>query len=160
MNNDKGQGLIEAVVALGAAAIIIASIAIAVVSSVNNSDYTKNQNKATTLAQQELEIIGQKSRIDWASFARLSGTYCIGDHEDIFNKSSSDVSCPDPNISDIFIRQVDVSPGDGGNCSGLASGTSVTVMVKWIDGKCSTDNYCHKAEITSCFTGINTVPAP
>jgi len=58
--NQKGQGLVEALIALGAAVIIIAAITIAVITAVSNSDFSTEQNLATGFAQQGMEIVRQK----------------------------------------------------------------------------------------------------
>lgn len=41
------------------------------------------------------------------------------------------------------------------------SGTAkVTVIVSWSDNDCTTEPFCHKTKISSCFFKINTVTAP
>lgn len=159
--NNKGQGLVEALVALGAASVIIAAIAISVVSAVNNSDYSKNQNKATALAQQEMEILSQESRTNWSVFNARNGSYCAFNPRDLkatieeCNKVNSAL------IDNVFIRQVDIQKGDSTNCQGnVQNGTSVKVTVKWTDGKCDADDYCHSVYVQSCFTNINLTPSP
>ena len=55
--NQKGQGLLEALVALSAAVIIIAGMTIAAITAVSNSDFAKYQSLATDYAQQGMEIV-------------------------------------------------------------------------------------------------------
>lgn len=159
----NGQSLIEALVALSAASIIVSAIAIAVISSVNNSDYSKNQNKATAYAQAEIEILGQLSKANWQTFNTYSGTYCVGNKQVM---ASQIIDCSTPNLESTFIRQIDVAKNNSSCASGAGStqGTSVKVTVSWADGKCTIHNglrdYCHSANVQSCFTDINTLPTP
>jgi len=159
--NNKGQGLVEALVALGAASIIIAAIAISVVSAVNNSDYSKNQNKATALAQQQLEILAQESRTNWPVFNARNGTYCAANPR-VLQATIEDCTTVNSSLIDnIFIRQVDIKKGDTTNCAGtIQNGTSIKVTIKWNDGKCQSGVYCHSAYVQSCFTNINITPSP
>src|SRR5450759_4358473 len=75
--NNKGQGLVEALIALGAAVVIISAITVAVITSVHNSDFAKYQNLATNYAQQGLAIVKQQSQLDWNNTATYSGTFCL-----------------------------------------------------------------------------------
>ncbi len=163
--NNKGQGLVEALVALGVISIVLSAIAIAVISSVNNSDYSTKQNKATSYAQTELETLSQLSKTNWATFNTYDGTYCVG--EDGQLGTSQAAICTFPNLdNETLIRQVDFNKNDD-SCSpgtGSIKGTSVTVTVKWADGKCGLVNqersFCHNAQVRSCYTDINTLPTP
>ncbi len=159
--NQKGQSLIEAVVALGAAALIISAIAIAVITSVNNSDYSKYQNQATNYAQQGIEIMRSQAQSDWANFEAKTNpnskvTYCLGQNAtDLTNFTGT--HCvqnigPDPN-DPFFIREITIYPPD-------ASGIRVESAVYWIDGKCTTKDYCHMAKIDTRFADINRLPTP
>src|SRR4030042_3571069 len=79
IKSERGQSIVEALIALTAGVMIIAAITIAVVNSVNNADFAKNQNLATSYSQQALEIINVLQKNNWASFSELSsGTYCLG----------------------------------------------------------------------------------
>jgi len=72
----KGQGLIETIIALSAAVLIISALAMVVLSAVGNSDYTRIQNQATAYAQEELEALKDMSKNDWNNFNAYDGTYC------------------------------------------------------------------------------------
>ena len=87
---EKGQTIIEVLVALGASVAIIAAVTIAVTSALSNSLYNKNQNLATQYAQQGMEIMRQMRDSDWSSFSALSGNpaqYCL-DYGQILNRST------------------------------------------------------------------------
>lgn len=157
IKNNLGQGLIEALVALGAAVIVISTIAIAVVTAVNNSDFSKNQNLAKTYAEQGLEYVRTQAREDWTSFSAL-GTgarkYCLPEGSTEISGASVD-EC-DINVDNLFVRSVNLSIS---GCS--ANGRKVTVSVAWSDGKCSAaDDYCHEALLETCLENINRVSAP
>lgn len=174
----KGQSLIEALIALGAVSLIVSAIAIAVISSVNNSEATKYQNLATTYAQQGLEIISGQSKSDWVTFHALGGTaspyspktYCFDQGK--LSISASDVrSCTIPNInidvnnpaSKFFIRKVSITKDDpvcAGKTVSPILGDHVLISVLWTDGKCSAGTYCHKVDVNSCYANIITLPTP
>lgn len=156
MINNKGQGLIEALIALGAAAIIVSAIAIVVITSVSNSTFSKNQNLATQYAQQGIDILRSQSASDWTSFATRSGAFCLNGGTN--NLGSSVVSCTTPNVDNFFIREVTITQGSS-SCSG---NVKVSVDVSWRDGKCtsSSDLYCHSVLLDSCLANINSVTAP
>lgn len=157
--NQKGQSLIEALIALGAAAIIVSAIAIVVITSVNNSDFSKYQNLATQYSQQGMEILKQKSESDWQSFSSFgasgSVTYCLNQDSTTLNPSGSGCTV---NINNFFIRKVVIAQNDA-SCSGNAR---VTVSVSWKDGKCTSSGniYCHSVDLNSCLANINGVQVP
>ncbi|MDQ3098433.1 MAG: hypothetical protein M3Q44_01685 [bacterium] len=55
--NQEGQSLVEVVIALGIAVIIVIAFTNATITSVRNSQFSKNQNLATKYAQESLELI-------------------------------------------------------------------------------------------------------
>ncbi len=155
MINQKGQSLIEAIVALSAAVLIISAIAVAVLTSVGNSDYSKNQNKATVYAQEELESLREESEINWSGFfAQASGIYCVGPDEILV---SSVANCSSANLDNYYIRQVDLYDFNSPEC---INSRRVKVSVMWSDGKCATNQFCHNVVLDSCFADNNTLPTP
>jgi Tfp pilus assembly protein PilV len=156
LQDNKGQGLIEALVALGAAVIIISTIAIAVVTAVNNSDFSKNQNLAKTYAEQGLESIRTQARQNWASFYTLPlGSYCLPEGRVEISGNPETSGC-NVNVNNFFVRTITLSSL---GCS--AQGRKALVEVAWTDGKCSaTDDYCHEALLETCLENINSVPTP
>ncbi len=157
--NDKGQSLVEAMLALGVAAIIIGSIALVVLTTVNNADYSKTQNLATQYAQQALDIVRQQSDSNWSAFsAYVSGTYCLA--ENSTDLGSPTGGCSTPNITsnnNNFIRSVVINTAD----ASCGSGEKVTVSVSWPDSKCTGSNkYCENVTLDSCFAQIANPPNP
>jgi type II secretory pathway pseudopilin PulG len=164
--NQKGQSLIEALVALGAAVIIVSAITIAVITAVSNSDFAKYQNLATGFAQQGIQFVEQQSQLDWVDIATYDGRFCLPQEAtDLYLPETP--SCSSINVADKFARDVTfvkVSPScsadtpcctpnpqyeaaadaDPAFCtpthhSELCS-SQVTVAVSWTDSKCPTDS--------------------
>jgi Tfp pilus assembly protein PilV len=155
MRNELGQSLVEALVALGIAVIIVSAVAIAVISAVNNSDFSKNQNLATQFAQQAMELLKQKSSDNWQSFSVFSGTYCL--NQDSTTLIAAAPTCA-KNINNFFVRQVTINQNDP-SCSNNAK---VVVSVLWSDGKCTSSSnvFCHSVVLDSCLANINSSLAP
>lgn len=156
--NEKGQTLLEALVALGAAVMVVSAITVSVITALNNGEYTKNQNLATQYAQQGLELMHQLSLSDWATFSSYSGGYCFGQGMTVPDSNQKTPNCTKPNLG-IFYREVDFP----GNVSCTAGSSGVTVSVAWSDGKCTDVNnpYCHVVSLNSCFYNLyNNVQAP
>jgi len=155
--NQKGQSLIEALIALGAAALIVSAISVAVITAVNSADYSKYENQATHLAQQGIEVLKQSSQANWNAFNADSNlaTHCLNSS----NQFSAEFNCPldlsvDPNISPNFMRQVDLMRDSGCGANDIYG----KVDVYWNDGRCKSPSYyCHKVELDSCFADINKV---
>ena len=149
--NQKGQGLIEALVALGAAVIIIAAITIAVITAVSNSDYSKYQNLATGYAQQGMEVVQQKSQLDWNAISTYSGTWCLPQGATDFYPKTKDYVCP-VNVADKFSKRLEFSKNYS-SCND--TNTQIEVTVAWTDGKCSgATDFCHHVILDSCLADI------
>jgi hypothetical protein len=177
--NNKGQGLIEALIALGAAVIIISAITVAVITAVHNSDFSKYQNLATGFAQQGIETVKQQSQLDWVDTATYSGTLCLFQGTTSFSPPVNNVCAP-MDAGSMYIREINftkippqlscsnfsspccsssLQPGIGApdfciNNPSLCS-SQVTVTVKWTDGKCSSSSpFCHSVKLDSCIQDI------
>lgn len=174
MMNQKGQSLVEALIALGVATIVVSAMAVAAITAVNNSDFSKYQNLATHYAQQGIEILKQQSQTYWTTFSAQAGQapgnlYCLAQNDTALG--SVQTSCPQQNIKDqngklFFVRDVtltqlsyipNLTPGPAyPACNGIVQ---ATVRVSWTDGKCSSaTDYCHKVSLKSCFANINAIP--
>jgi len=153
--NQKGQGLVEALIALGAAVIIIAAMTIAVITALNNADFSSYQNLATNYAQQGIEIVQQKSQLAWTSIPTNQATYCLP--QGATDISQAVFSCTTVNVDNKFIRKVTFTP-ESSKCSGS---TQVEVTVSWTDGKCSGAlDYCHQVVLDSCLADIYRLVTP
>ena len=166
---ELGQVLIEALVALGAAVVIVGAITIIVVTSLSNAELAKDQNQATQYAQQGMEVMREFSETNWANFISFQSTdYCL-------DQGSSDLVHligNYPNIcrwtNDIFARQITIYHGSDARNDCLGNGSKVIVTVFWSDSKCAITTqpgdtsperlYCHEVKLTSCFSNINAQP--
>lgn len=151
----KGQTLIEVLVAITAAVLVISAIAVAIISALNNAQFSKNQNMATQYAQEGMEIIRQIRSSDWSTFNNLStGHYCL-------DKDSKElvlsIDCGQ-NV-DIFVREIDIEKNSS-SCNN--NQTKAIIQVSWSDGKCTNriNLFCHKVRLVSCFSDFNVVPTP
>ncbi len=149
-----GQILVEAILALGITMFIITGIVIALVSSLNNSIFTKNQNLASNFAQEGIDIARNQKESDYEAFSALGSpptTYCLDGGQTTIVASKT--SCPTPNIGSIFIRKIRIRPDS--TCGPNA--ISVASIVSWNDSKCSGGSLCHKVELDSCFSNLNAI---
>lgn len=167
---ESGQTLIEVITALAAGAIVVAAIAIAVLSSLNNSQYSKNQALASQYAQQGMEFMRKERDSSWSTFNGYGSstgiTYCLeGGGSTLVVESTP--PCPE-NIDSFFSREIFIQKSSL-DCpipttppsSTATYSTKVRVRVLWQDAKCaSLTDLCNKSEITSCFSNINTIPTP
>lgn len=161
-----GQTLIEVLVALSVISIIVTSITIAVITSLNNAEFVKNQNLATEYAQQGMEEIRFMRNTNYTSFTGLNGQYCLKDTCTQIVPSSQDCgtlggnNCGS-NVSTIFDREVDVYSGNVVQ-NPCKYGTSVTSTVSWADNKCTNRNnpYCHVVKLATCFTAGDVILGP
>lgn len=158
--NEKGQTLIEVLVALAAAVAVIVAITIIVVTSLSNVEFTKNQNLATEYSRQGLEILRQLAKESWTNFSSYTSiNYCLAQGSSSPCVMGS-VSCGTPttcgqNVG-IFVRQITIEQ----NSSSCSNNVKVTSTVKWSDSKCTTDPFCHSVILESCFANTNVIQGP
>ncbi len=165
--NNKGQTLIEVLVALTIGVLILTSIVTAVISALSNAQYTKNQTDANTYVQEAMDFIKSLRNTDYATFKNLSGNYCFASSCTSLNSTIGDpcgpksVSCGQ-NIG-VFVREIQViqnsiSCGQGGN----ENETDVKATVSWSDSKCTSSSnlYCHQVSAESCFSNFGIQPTP
>ena len=173
--NEKGQSLVEALIALGVATIVVSAMAVASITAVNNSDFSKYQNLATDYAQQGIEILRQQSQTNWNAFKSQApvspgSSYCLDQGSSTLVPLASRPAGCGKNISGqngagFFVRQVMlmtttvVYATQSYANSACNNGTvQATVSVAWTDGKCSSSTaYCHNVTLESCFTNHNNV---
>ncbi len=152
-NKEKGQSLLEALVALGAAVLVVSAITITVISALNNVQYTKNQNIASQYAQEAMEVMRQTSLSNWNLFSSYTaGRYCM-DGGTTLLRTVDPVSNSCGQNYGIFVREVDITQNSP-SCSGSAL---TVVTVSWSDSKCTDKNnqFCHNVGLKSCFANLN-----
>jgi len=150
---ERGQTLIEALAALAITAIIVTAISVLVTSSLNNSQFSKNENLATKYAQEGMEIVRHVRDLSYNQFRNYDGTYCLAKGATTLGASTS--SCTTPNV-DNYVRsaQIQQNPGCGPNLA------RVTMNVAWADSKCQPNTFCHKSSLVSCYSTVDPLPAP
>lgn len=157
--NNRGQTLLEAIIALGAILIVLSATSVAVVTSLNNSSFVKQQNQANKLAQQGMEYVRYRIATDkFAGYVRDSengstSTQCLGEDLSPANPFVPG-ECGTANIQNVFKREVTFSSVTqcGSSTSQFDNGLEVVVDVYWASGKCPVGNtFCHKQELKSCF---------
>ncbi|MDE2026450.1 MAG: type II secretion system protein [Patescibacteria group bacterium] len=169
----KGQTLIEVLVALSVITLIVTSITIAVVTSLNNAEFVKNQNLATQYAQQGMEMMRFMRNTNYGEFVGLSQHYCLAD---TCRQVETDSTAPDyatcgpnpgvcnPNVNNTFVREITVynNPPGAGSPNQCQFGTYVISSVSWADNKCTSRSnpYCHSVNISSCFSSGDVISAP
>ncbi|MEX2007564.1 MAG: hypothetical protein WD992_02210 [Candidatus Levyibacteriota bacterium] len=156
MINQRGQTLIEALIGLAVAIVIISAIVIAVISSLSNAQFTKNQNQANHYAQEGMEIVRQIRNSSWIAFTSFSSTfYCLdANSKTLTTRGASGCG---QNVG-IYVREIDVEH-DSPFCVGTSR---VAAKVSWSDAKCTDSNntFCHNVSLISCFGNNNAVPTP
>lgn len=159
MNKQKGQMMVEALIALGVAVIIIAAITSMIISALSNAIAAKNQDLATQYARQGMEVIRNISKTNWNYFKDLDGKYCLKQGSTV-NLDPYDPAYPkqdgcDKNMG-IFSRRVQVDPGSSSGCQ---DSVNVTVSAYWSDNKCTNSEnlLCHSVKLESCFSDVNNI---
>jgi type II secretory pathway pseudopilin PulG len=147
----KGQTLIEVLVALATAGIVITAITVVVTASLNNAQFTRDQNAATNYAQQGMELVRELRDSDLVTFRSYTGTYCLAKSQTALGTSQS--SCA-KNV-DAFTRSVVI---DQTGCG--ANNAKISVSVSWTDGKCPANNNCHSVPLVTCLSTVSTITAP
>lgn len=131
----RGQTLLEVLAALGAGIVILIAITSAVLSSLSNAQFSKNQNLATLYAQQGMEMMRDLRNKDWNSFASRNGSFCLLPSGILVSGLCGTADY----IDGIFKRAVVFET--------VSSGKRVTVTVSFTDSKGE-----HKSELISVFT--------
>lgn len=141
----EGQSIIEALVALSSILISLAAISVAIITSVNNTQFIKDQSIASKYAQQGMEYIKYIRNNDPATFFSYNGIKCMNQDDSFLN-----TSCSSANIAGAYKREAEFSQND----SQCVAATKVTVTVYWTSTKCQSGSFCHSSSLISCFSTI------
>jgi hypothetical protein len=146
---EKGQALVEALLALSAATVTVSVVAFLVINALNDTSFAKAQTTAAAYAKQGLEQARTLRDQNYTTFKTYTTTYCL-------NASSQWVSgnCSTGNYLDgIYKRQVTFAYPSG-SCD---NGTQVTSAVSWADSQCSGATLCHDITLYSCLSTNNSL---
>lgn len=129
-HNDRGQSLVEVLIALMIVALVLTTVAVAVILAIRSSRFSQNKARATFLAQEGAEWIrNQRSVLGWEAFLDQEGTWCINalDFEQLGE-------CPDGDLIDeIYWREAEIISGAPDPDLKVRT-TTVIVTVFWEEG--------------------------
>jgi Tfp pilus assembly protein PilV len=148
----RGQTLIEAMIALASILLTLTAISVAIITSVSNSQFIKNQTLASKYAQAGIELMRNYRNTDPPGFDGREGVYCLGEGNALSETPGACNPQTDPYIDGVFKREVEFTKNALVDCDG---GTRVSVSVYWQSGKCDSSNtFCHRSHLVSCFSNI------
>lgn len=157
-NLESGQTLLEILIALSVSTLILMAIAVVVISSLSNTQFTKNQNLANQYAQEGIEVVRRiRDSGGWTAFSTLNARYCLSGGSTSLPSPSA--TCATPNIGGVFVREVQIASGSCPSVSG-PNGSNVFSRVSWADGKCASGIFCHKVQLVTCFHRLDAKTAP
>lgn len=171
MKNQKGQTLIEVLIALSASIAVVTAITITIITSLSNAEFAKNQNLATQYAGEGLEIVRQIAKNDWANFQSYTSTYYCLPKSSATICAMGSINCGTPiicgqNIDNILSRQIVIVQSQSSaycstNACYCSNSTEIISKVSWGDSKCQVGNpLCHQVALRSCLADINSVKSP
>lgn len=159
--SNKGSTLVESLLALTFAVVIITAVVIAVTTALSNATFTRNQNEATQLAQEGLDIARYIKTSDYLAFRALDDAveYCPQETGELIVSEAS--SC----FEGDFIKKIIIDHSGGNNPSGgraceVINSTLVTSEVSWTDAKCNDGEYCHKVALNTCLSDLEQLTNP
>ncbi|MBP7832502.1 MAG: prepilin-type N-terminal cleavage/methylation domain-containing protein [Candidatus Levybacteria bacterium] len=166
--NHKGQTMIEALIALSIILTIMSATTVAVVTSLNNANFIKEQTQANKLAQEGMEYLRYQitnniqvgSNDAFATYSTYNNAYgrCMTPSFTMTTWAPSTFICPASElIEGKFSRTVRFTTTQCDTSGAVfTNGLRAIVTVYWRDGKCTSSSYCHSQEVTSCFTNPST----
>jgi len=162
MKKQKGQTLIEALVALGVAVVVATAITIAAISALKTTEFNSNANLASQYAQEGVEFARSIAQEDWGKFHTYQDDYCYNDNTTGLTSKGSN-SCSLSKATS-FARVLTIDQTGGGQCN---SSAYVLVTVSWRDGACVNTNndplynyFCHNVKVETCLSSVNAVTLP
>lgn len=164
LKNQKGQSLIEVLIALSASVAVVTAITITIITSLSNAEFAKNQNLATQYSREGLEIVRQIAKNDWTNFQTYTGiNYCLPKGATSICLMGSvncgtSITCGQ-NIDNLLSRQITIiQPPSSSYCTNSAE---VISTVSWGDSRCQSGTpLCHQVTLRSCLADINSVKSP
>lgn len=166
----KGQTLIEVLIALGAAVAVVVAISTVVISALNNAQFSRSQVLSVQHAQEGIELMRKLRDSDFAAFSNFSeGEYCF--NQNAVTLTPKGVGCGQ-NVDSFFIREIEIDKNST-SCNpqqppvptptiAPTNGTRITSTVFWSDSKCTTPGnlFCHETQQVTCLTDYTIIPTP
>lgn len=172
MINQKGQTILEILLAFGVSVLVLTGVILGISTSLKKSEYAKDQSLASAYAQEGMATVRKTRDISWHNFTDTFTTntkYCIKSDLSLSAPISAGQHCTGvtngignpPGY--IFSREVTVEHDcSAGACAsaGCAGGSYVQLDVFWATGDCTSGSYCHKVGIVSCLFNLYDPPTP
>lgn len=136
--NQKGQSLVEVIVALSIAVVVVMAFTSATLNAIRDAQFAKNQNQATRISQKTLELVravrDQNNQVysdgtTWSELyddSSLSSGRCFTLDETALTMSST-ATCDSP-YDTVFTRQIRLT-------ASTTNRIDVYVKVSWTDNK-------------------------
>lgn len=168
MNKQKGQTLLEILLAFSVSILVLSAIVIGITTSLSNTQYTKNENLANSYAKEGMAVVRGIRDSSWPNFSsKTEPVYCLSQNSTILTEPSPPPINCGQNVG-IFSREVrfeheSVSCKADSDCvePGCLKGSKVNVKVSWSDNKCPVGTpYCHKVELISCLSNLDQKQSP
>jgi len=177
MKKQKGQTLLEILLAFSVSILALSATILGVITSLSNTQYTKNQGLANSYAQEGMAVVKKIRDSSWNKFSNFTmydytnnTKYCLGPNSTDLDKDSDKLVLPNANcwsqdpVGKIFSREITFEhnstsccPDNTQTCNISLRGSKATVIVSWSDSKCS---FCHKVELITCFSNVDKKVAP
>lgn len=143
---EKGQTLLEVLIALGVGVFVIVAAATLTSNSISNTQSSKDQNLATQFAQEGIEI-ARKDRLPAPTGS--DAVYCLVKDATVLPSPTANGCSSTANINGVYMREVTLSLiNASGSCG--ASTYQVASRVYWTDNKC-TAKFCRNVELITCL---------
>jgi Tfp pilus assembly protein PilV len=130
VHRNKGQSLIEAVVAIGVVILIVSGLIVAVISSIRSAQSSRSRSVATKLTQDGMESMRNLRDSGWTQFISLASgvEWCLGSDGIITAPDETDLSCPQiESAKTFFDRRIVISDTSDEQAT-------VMVTVTWTEG--------------------------
>ncbi len=137
LTKQRGQSLIEVVVAVGVVVILVTGLIVGTTSALKTSQYGRTKSQAIKYAQEGMELTRQLRNNGWTTFAGRSGLWCL---DKVGGWTQGAGTCP-VNIDNLFTRSATFT------WNVASSRMEVTVNVSWSDG-----GGLHDTQLTTYFT--------
>ncbi len=180
-NSQKGATLVEAILAVGLAVAVATGIVAAVTTSLSGATHNQNSNFTLNISQQGIDMIRDQAASDFTQFSATyavplsDGYYCLSDQDTALSDTNFDpnntiCNSSHPNVqtnSNTYVRKIYLNKsGNDARTSTVrkvctvANTVFMASVVSYTDSECRGGLYCHKVEIDTCFTDINSLPEP
>lgn len=182
MKRQDGQTLLEILLAFSVSILVLSAVILSIITSLNNTQYTKNQGLANSYAQEGMAVVRKMRDSSWNDLNNLSlgnfnnnTKYCIGQDLvlDINHRVAKTENCATNygiGANGMFSRDVlfennslSCCSNSDSSCTNGLKGSLATITVSWTDNKCpaGTGNpLCHNVQLVTCFSSIDLKPTP